>query len=127
MSAVAVREEEIAARETQRDHVRKAFRLGFSPHAAAAQLLVSSRRLSALDASLHQPHGLDAAEGVGWWNAWRLWKPLRKLFRPGHGREILAALRRHGCRHAGVRSDRILAGLALATLFTDEFPGKRLF
>jgi len=127
MSAVAVREEEIAARETQRDLRQEGFSLGFRL-TLPAQLLVLFIAVFPLLMQLYiSLTDWTPLEGVGWWNAWRLWNRFANYSDLVTDARFWAALRRTAVVMLVCVPIEFLLGLALATLFTDEFPGKRLF
>jgi multiple sugar transport system permease protein len=127
MSAVAVREEKIAARETQRDLRQEGLSLGFRL-TLPAQLLVLFIAVFPLLMQLYiSLTDWTPLEGVGWWNAWKLWNHFANYSDLVTDARFGAALRRTAVVMLVCVPIEFLLGLALATLFTDEFPGKRLF
>ncbi len=109
MSAVAVREEEIAARETKRDLRQEGFSLGFRL-TLPAQLLVLFIAVFPLLMQLYiSLTDWTPLEGVGWWNAWKLWNRFANYSDLVTDVRFLGRAAPDGRRHAGVRSGRILA------------------
>ena len=60
--------------------------------------------------------------GRGWWDAWAFWNPWQLSSSPSTGAGGRAVAHRAG--HADLRAGGFLLGLALATLFIDNFRGK---
>jgi len=65
--------------------------------------------------------------GVGWWDAWELWNGFANYSDLVHDDRLWSALGRTGLVMLVCVPAEFLLGLGLATLFADEFPGKRLF
>ncbi len=65
--------------------------------------------------------------GTGWWNAWELWNGLANYTDLAADRRFWSALWRTAIVMLVCVPAEFLLGLALATLFMDSFPGKRLF
>jgi multiple sugar transport system permease protein len=65
--------------------------------------------------------------GVGWWNAWALWNSFANYTDLLADSRFWNALRRTAVVMVVCVPAEFLLGLALATLFADDFPGKRLF
>lgn len=65
--------------------------------------------------------------GIGWWNAWELWNSFANYTDLASDGRFWSALGRTAIVMLVCVPAEFLLGLALATLFMDEFPGKRLF
>lgn len=65
--------------------------------------------------------------GTGWWSAWRLWNNFANYTDLAADMRFWHALGRTGLVMLICVPAEFLLGLALATLFTGDFPGKRLF
>jgi multiple sugar transport system permease protein len=65
--------------------------------------------------------------GIQWWNAWELWNGFANYPDLAADSRFWSALWRTAIVMAVCVPVEFLLGLALATLFMDEFPGKRLF
>jgi multiple sugar transport system permease protein len=65
--------------------------------------------------------------GIGWWNAWELWNTFANYTDLASDGRFWSALWRTAIVMLVCVPAEFLLGLALATLFMDEFPGKRLF
>lgn len=65
--------------------------------------------------------------GTGWWNAWELWNSLANYTDLAADARFWSALWRTAIVILVCVPAEFLLGLALATLFMDTFPGKRLF
>jgi multiple sugar transport system permease protein len=65
--------------------------------------------------------------GVGWWNAWQLWNSFANYSDLAADGRFWSALLRTAIVMLVCVPAEFLLGLALATLFADDFPGKRLF
>ncbi|EHK57167.1 carbohydrate ABC transporter permease [Allomesorhizobium alhagi] len=65
--------------------------------------------------------------GIGWWNAWELWNSLANYTDLAADNRFWSALWRTFVVMIVCVPAEFLLGLGLATLFTDDFPGKRLF
>ncbi|WP_131113450.1 carbohydrate ABC transporter permease [Lichenihabitans psoromatis] len=66
-------------------------------------------------------------EGTGWWNAYRLWNGLANYSDLLHDMRLWKALGRTAFVMAVCVPAEFLIGLFLATLFIDDFRGKRVF
>ena len=66
-------------------------------------------------------------DGIGWWSAWELWNNFANYTDLVEDTRFWSALWRTALVMLICVPAEILLGLALATLFADEFPGKRLF
>lgn len=66
-------------------------------------------------------------DGTGWWNAGQAWNSFANYSDLADDRRFWSALWRTGLVMAVCVPAEFLLGLALATLFADGFPGKRLF
>ena len=66
-------------------------------------------------------------DGIGWWNAWELWNNFANYTDLIEDTRFWSALWRTVLVMVVCVPAEFLLGLALATLFADEFPGKRLF
>ncbi|WP_394893117.1 carbohydrate ABC transporter permease [Mesorhizobium sp. AaZ16] len=65
--------------------------------------------------------------GIGWWNAWELWNSFANYTDLAADRRFWSALWRTFVVMIVCVPAEFLLGLGLATLFADDFPGKRLF
>jgi multiple sugar transport system permease protein len=65
--------------------------------------------------------------GTGWWNAWRLWNSFANYTDLAADGRFWSSLGRTAIVMLVCVPAEFLLGLALATLFADEFRGKRLF
>jgi multiple sugar transport system permease protein len=65
--------------------------------------------------------------GTGWWNAWELWNSLANYADLAGDSRFWSALWRTAVVMLVCVPAEFLLGLALATLFMDTFPGKRVF
>ena len=65
--------------------------------------------------------------GLGWWNAWELWNSFANYTDLAADGRFWSALWRTLIVMLVCVPVEFLLGLALATLFADDFPGKRLF
>lgn len=65
--------------------------------------------------------------GIGWWSAWELWNSFANYTDLAADGRFWSALGRTAIVMLVCVPVEFLLGLALATLFMDEFPGKRLF
>lgn len=66
-------------------------------------------------------------EGVGWWNAWEMWNNFANYSDLATDSRFWSALWRTAVVMAVCVPAEFLLGLGLATLFMDDFPGKRIF
>jgi multiple sugar transport system permease protein len=65
--------------------------------------------------------------GIGWWNAWEMWNTFANYTDLAADNRFWSALWRTAIVMAVCVPVEFLLGLGLATLFADEFPGKKLF
>jgi multiple sugar transport system permease protein len=65
--------------------------------------------------------------GVGWWNAWEMWNSFANYTDLAADTRFWSALQRTAVVMLVCVPAEFLLGLALATLFADDFPGKRIF
>ncbi|MEI9405705.1 sugar ABC transporter permease [Mesorhizobium argentiipisi] len=65
--------------------------------------------------------------GVGWWNAWEMWNSFANYTDLAADSRFWSALERTAIVMLVCVPAEFLLGLALATLFADDFPGKRIF
>ncbi|CDX15924.1 Binding-protein-dependent transport systems inner membrane component [Mesorhizobium plurifarium] len=65
--------------------------------------------------------------GVGWWNAWEMWSSFANYTDLAADTRFWSALQRTAIVMLVCVPAEFLLGLALATLFADDFPGKRIF
>lgn len=65
--------------------------------------------------------------GVGWWNAWEMWNGFANYTDLVADTRFWSALQRTAIVMLICVPAEFLLGLALATLFADDFPGKRIF
>lgn len=65
--------------------------------------------------------------GLGWWNAWEMWNSFANYTDLAADARFWSALRRTAIVMVLCVPVEFLLGLALATLFADDFPGKRIF
>jgi multiple sugar transport system permease protein len=65
--------------------------------------------------------------GIGWWNAWEMWNTFANYTDLAADNRFWSALWRTAIVMAVCVPVEFLLGLCLATLFADEFPGKKLF
>jgi multiple sugar transport system permease protein len=65
--------------------------------------------------------------GIGWWNAWELWNSFANYTDLAADNRFWSALWRTFVVMIVCVPVEFLLGLGLATLFADDFPGKRLF
>jgi multiple sugar transport system permease protein len=65
--------------------------------------------------------------GIGWWSAWELWNGFANYADLAADGRFWSALGRTAIVMLVCVPAEFLLGLALATLFMDEFPGKRFF
>ncbi|MET3577711.1 multiple sugar transport system permease protein [Mesorhizobium robiniae] len=65
--------------------------------------------------------------GTGWWNAWSMWNNFANYTDLAVDARFWSALKRTAIVMIVCVPVEFLLGLALATLFADEFPGKRIF
>jgi multiple sugar transport system permease protein len=65
--------------------------------------------------------------GIGWWNAWELWNNFANYTDLAADNRFWSALWRTFVVMIVCVPAEFLLGLGLATLFADDFPGKRLF
>ncbi len=65
--------------------------------------------------------------GVGWWNAWEMWNTFANYTDLAADKRFWSALWRTFVVMIVCVPAEFLLGLALAMLFEDDFPGKRLF
>ncbi|MDX8523538.1 sugar ABC transporter permease [Mesorhizobium sp. MSK_1335] len=65
--------------------------------------------------------------GVGWWNAWEMWNSFANYTDLAADTRFWSALQRTAIVMVVCVPAEFLLGLALATLFADDFPGKRIF
>jgi multiple sugar transport system permease protein len=65
--------------------------------------------------------------GIGWWNAWELWNSFANYTDLAADHRFWSALWRTFVVMIVCVPAEFLLGLGLATLFMDEFPGKRVF
>lgn len=66
-------------------------------------------------------------QGVGWWRSWEAWNGFANYADLAHDGRFWSALWRTVIVMVVCVPVEFLLGLCLATLFTDEFPGKRFF
>jgi multiple sugar transport system permease protein len=66
-------------------------------------------------------------DGTGWWTAWKTWNRLANYSDLATDARFWSALWRTAVVMLVCVPVEFLLGLALATLFTDDFPGKRVF
>ncbi|MET0596849.1 MAG: sugar ABC transporter permease [Mesorhizobium sp.] len=66
-------------------------------------------------------------DGIGWWRAWELWNGFANYTDLIADDRLWSALWRTAIVMLVCVPAEFLLGLGLATLFADEFPGKRLF
>jgi multiple sugar transport system permease protein len=66
-------------------------------------------------------------DGISWWSAWELWNNFANYTDLVEDTRFWSALWRTALVMLVCVPAEFLLGLALATLFADEFPGKRLF
>lgn len=66
-------------------------------------------------------------EGVGWWNAWEMWNNFANYTDLATDNRFWSALWRTLVVMLVCVPAEFLLGLGLATLFMDDFPGKRVF
>ena len=66
-------------------------------------------------------------DGTGWWNAWELWNGFANYSDLASDTRFWGALWRTFIVMIVCVPAEFLLGLGLATLFADDFPGKRLF
>ncbi|ESY16984.1 sugar ABC transporter permease [Mesorhizobium sp. M0999] len=64
--------------------------------------------------------------GLGWWNAWEMWNSFANYTDLAADARFWSALRRTAIVMVVCVPVEFLLGLALATLFADDFPGKRI-
>lgn len=127
MSAVAVREAKIAAHESPRNLCQEASSLWFRLTLPAQILVLFIAAFPLLMQLYISLTDWTPLEGVGWWNAWKLWNRFANYSDLVTNARFWAALRRTAVVMLVCVPVEFLLGLGLATLFTDEFPGKRLF
>ncbi|RVB64423.1 sugar ABC transporter permease, partial [Mesorhizobium sp. M7A.F.Ca.CA.002.03.2.1] len=65
--------------------------------------------------------------GTGWWNAWSMWNSFANYTDLAADARFWSALKRTAIVMIVCVPAEFLLGLALATLFADDFPGKRVF
>jgi multiple sugar transport system permease protein len=65
--------------------------------------------------------------GIGWWNAWEMWNTFANYTDLAADNRFWSALWRTAIVMAVCVPVEFLLGIGLATLFADEFPGKKLF
>ncbi|MDG4895967.1 sugar ABC transporter permease [Mesorhizobium sp. WSM4976] len=65
--------------------------------------------------------------GVGWWNAWEMWNSFANYTDLAADTRFWSALQRTAIVMLVCVPAEFLLGLALAMLFADDFPGKRIF
>ncbi|TIT97148.1 MAG: sugar ABC transporter permease, partial [Mesorhizobium sp.] len=65
--------------------------------------------------------------GIGWWNAWEMWNSFANYTDLMADTRFWSALQRTAIVMVVCVPAEFLLGLALATLFADDFPGKRIF
>ncbi|MGX9147129.1 carbohydrate ABC transporter permease [Mesorhizobium sp. 128a] len=65
--------------------------------------------------------------GIGWWNAWQMWNSFANYTDLAADTRFWSALQRTAIVMLVCVPAEFLLGLALATLFADDFPGKRIF
>jgi multiple sugar transport system permease protein len=65
--------------------------------------------------------------GIGWWNAWEMWNSLANYTDLAADSRFWSALWRTMIVMLVCVPAEFLLGLGLATLFADDFPGKKLF
>ncbi|MDX8507915.1 carbohydrate ABC transporter permease [Mesorhizobium captivum] len=65
--------------------------------------------------------------GIGWWNAWEMWNSFANYTDLMADARFWSALQRTAIVMVVCVPAEFLLGLALATLFADDFPGKRIF
>ncbi|WP_027167658.1 sugar ABC transporter permease [Mesorhizobium sp. WSM3224] len=65
--------------------------------------------------------------GVGWWSAWEMWNSFANYTDLAADTRFWSALQRTAVVMLVCVPAEFLLGLALATLFADDFPGKRIF
>ncbi len=65
--------------------------------------------------------------GLGWWNAWEMWNNFANYTDLAADARFWSALKRTAIVMIVCVPAEFLLGLALATLFADDFPGKRIF
>ena len=65
--------------------------------------------------------------GLGWWNAWELWNNFANYTDLASDTRFWSAIWRTAVVMLVCVPAEFLLGLALATLFMEEFPGKRVF
>lgn len=65
--------------------------------------------------------------GIGWWNAWEMWNSFANYTDLAGDTRFWSALQRTAIVMLVCVPAEFLLGLALATLFADDFPGKRIF
>ena len=65
--------------------------------------------------------------GLGWWNAWEMWNSFANYTDLAADARFWSALKRTAIVMLVCVPAEFLLGLALATLFADDFPGKRIF
>jgi multiple sugar transport system permease protein len=65
--------------------------------------------------------------GIGWWNAWEMWNSFANYVDLASDSRLWGALWRTAIVMLVCVPAEFLLGLGLATLFMDNFPGKRLF
>lgn len=65
--------------------------------------------------------------GLGWWSAWELWNGFANFYDLATDSRFWGAIWRTAVVMAICVPAEFLLGLGLATLFVDQFPGKRVF
>ena len=129
MSAVPVRsvEGELAKSPVQPKPRDEGARLGFRL-TLPAQILVLFISVFPLLMQLYiSLTDWSPLSGTGWWNAWEAWNSFANYADLAADRRFWSALGRTAIVMLICVPAEFLLGLALATLFTDDFHGKRVF
>jgi multiple sugar transport system permease protein len=129
MSALAatVSEDDMAARRAEPASRDEGARLGFRLTLPAQVLVLFISAFPLLMQLYISLTDWSPLSGIGWWNAWELWNNLANYTDLATDGRFWSALWRTAIVMLVCVPAEFLLGLALATLFMDEFPGKRVF
>jgi len=129
MSALAatVSEDDMAARQAEPASRDEGARLGFRLTLPAQVLVLFISAFPLLMQLYISLTDWSPLSGIGWWNAWELWNNLANYTDLATDGRFWSALWRTAIVMLVCVPAEFLLGLALATLFMDEFPGKRVF
>jgi multiple sugar transport system permease protein len=129
MSAVTatISEDKMGAARAKRAQRDEGERLGFRLTLPAQILVLFISAFPLLMQLYISVTDWSPLSGVGWWNAWEMWNSFANYTDLAADTRFWSALQRTAIVMLVCVPAEFLLGLALATLFADDFPGKRIF